>query len=69
MPSSPFGRLIPLLMVIVIAFAMFQLYSAAMFAASRQYGFAAFYTVFGFAGVALARALWIHRRKLDSRKP
>jgi hypothetical protein len=28
-----------------------------------QYPFAALYAVFAFAGVALARALWINRKK------
>ena len=59
-----FGRLIPFLMVIVAAFAILQLYTAIMYAGSRQYAFAAFYVVFGFAGMALARALWVHRGKI-----
>jgi uncharacterized membrane protein YqjE len=66
MTTTSFARLIPLLTVIVIAFAIFQLYNALMFAVTGQYAFAAFYGVFGFAGFALARALWIHRRKLMS---
>lgn len=61
---SSFGRLIPLLTVIVIAFAIFQLYSAIMFLAQREYIGASLNLVFSFAGVALARALWTNRRKL-----
>lgn len=68
MAISHFARLIPLLTVIVVAFAILQLYSAVMFAGSGQYPFAAFYTVFGFGGFALARALWMHRRKLETPK-
>jgi hypothetical protein len=59
------GRLIPLLIFIVVAFALLQLYTAVMYAGQGQLGFAAFYTVFGFAGIALARALWINRGKFN----
>ena len=61
---SAFGRLSPLLTAIVVVFALFQLYTAIMFLVSRQYAFGAFYLVFSFAGLALARALWTNRRKL-----
>jgi hypothetical protein len=61
---STFGRLIPFLIVIVTAFALFQLYTAIMFLANRQYAFAAFNLVFSFGGLALARALWINRARL-----
>jgi len=61
---STFGRLIPFLIVIVAAFALFQLYTAIMFLANRQYAFAAFNLVFSFGGLALARALWINRARL-----
>ena len=61
---SGFGRLIPFLIVVVSAFALFQLYTAIMFLSERQYAFAAFNLVFSFGGVALARALWINRRRL-----
>jgi hypothetical protein len=66
---TSFARLIPLLTAIVVAFALFQLYSALMFGLQREFAFAAFYTVFGFGGIALARALWLHRKKLTSRGP
>ena len=58
-----FGRLIPLLVAIVAVFALFQLYTALMFLLNKQYAFGAFNLVFSFAGVALARALWINRAK------
>ena len=61
---SAFGKLIPLLTVVVVAFALFQVYTAIMFLTQRQYAFGAFNLVFGFAGFALARALWTNRRKL-----
>lgn len=66
MPIRLTARLIPLLIFIVVAFALLQLYTAVMYAGQQQLGFAAFYTVFGFAGVALARALWINRGKFGS---
>jgi ABC-type uncharacterized transport system permease subunit len=62
---SAFGRLIPFLMVVIIAFALFQLYTAIMFLSQRQFAFAAFNLVFSFAGFALARALWTNRSKLS----
>lgn len=61
---SKFGRLIPLLIVVVTAFALFQLYTAIMFLSHREYAFAAFNLVFSFGGLALARALWINRSRL-----
>lgn len=60
---SAFGRLIPLLIAIVAAFSLFQLYTAFMFLLNKQYAFGAFNLVFSFAGVALARALWTNRGK------
>lgn len=59
-----FGRLIPLLTVVVVAFAIFQLYSAIMLLGQREYIGASLNLVFSFAGLALARALWTNRRKL-----
>jgi hypothetical protein len=61
---SAFGRLIPFLTVIIVGFALFQLYTAIMYFAHRQYIGAALNLVFSFAGFALARALWTNRRKL-----
>ena len=61
---SAFGKLIPLLTAIVVGFGCFQLYTAIMFLAQREYGFGVFNLVFSFAGFALARALWTNRRKL-----
>jgi hypothetical protein len=52
-------------MVVIIAFALFQLYTAIMFLSQRQFAFAAFNLVFSFAGFALARALWTNRSKLS----
>ena len=62
MPLKAFARLIPFLVVIIGAFVVYQLYTAAMFAAQSMYAFAVFNAVFGFAGIALARALWINRK-------
>jgi hypothetical protein len=62
---SAFGRLIPLLVVIVAFFALFQLWTAIVFLARREYIGASLYLVFSFAGLALARALWMNRAKLS----
>ncbi|HEU4878096.1 MAG TPA: hypothetical protein VFT21_01530 [Gemmatimonadaceae bacterium] len=58
-----FGRLTPFLIAVVLIFAALQLYTSARFGLTGQYAFAALYGVFAFAGVALARALWINRKK------
>jgi hypothetical protein len=60
---SGFGRLIPLLTVVVILFALFQLFTAIVYLAQRQYIGASMNFVFSFAGLALARALWTNRKK------
>ena len=60
---SAFGKLIPVLIVLVSLFALFQLYTAIIFIAHRQYAFAAFNLVFSFGGLALARALWMNRSR------
>ena len=60
---SGFGRLIPLLIAIIVVFALLQLYTAIMALTQRAYPVAALNIVFSFAGLALARALWINRAK------
>jgi hypothetical protein len=59
---SAFGRLVPFLIVIIGLLALYQFYTALMFAMQSMYAFALFNAVFGFAGVVLARALWSHRK-------
>jgi hypothetical protein len=59
---SAFGRLVPFLMVIIGLLALYQFYTALMFAMQSMYAFALFNAVFGFAGIVLARALWTHRK-------
>ncbi len=59
---SAFARLIPFLLVIIGLLALYQLYTALMFAVQHMYAFALFNAVFGFAGVVLVRALWAHRK-------
>jgi hypothetical protein len=60
---SAFGKMIPVIIVIVSLFALFQLYTAIRFLVSGQYAFGVFNLVFSFAGVALARALWVNRSR------
>jgi NAD/NADP transhydrogenase alpha subunit len=62
MALSAFARLIPFLVIIIAALAIYQFYTAVMFAAQSMYAFALFNAVFGFAGIVLARALWVHRK-------
>jgi hypothetical protein len=62
MSLSAFARLIPFLVAIIAVLALYQFYTAIMFALQSSYAFALFNAVFGFAGIVLARALWTHRR-------
>lgn len=62
MSLGAFARLIPFLVIIIAGLAVYQFYTAIMFAVQSMYAFAVFNAVFGFAGVVLARALWTHRR-------
>ena len=64
MSLSAFSRLIPFLVVIIGALALYQFYTALMFLTQSMYAFALFNAVFGFAGVALGWALWTNRSKL-----
>lgn len=61
-------RLIRFLTVLVGAFALYQFFYALMFASRQQWPFAGLYAVMAIAGGALARALWLNKRKL-SRPP
>lgn len=62
------GRLVNLLLFVVSAFALYQLVAAISFAARQQWAFAGLYAVMAIAGGALARALWLNRRKLSRPK-
>lgn len=59
-----FARLIPFLIVVIIALAVYQIFGAFLAASAGNWPFAAFYAVFGFAGFVLVRALWAHRKGL-----
>lgn len=62
MSLAAFARLIPFLVVIIGLLALYQFYTAIMFAAQSMYAFALFNAVFGFAGIVLGWALWNHRK-------
>jgi hypothetical protein len=66
---SGFIKLVPILMVIVVMFALLQGYTAFTLLRAGSYPFAALYGVLAIAGLALARGLWVQRRNLQSRKP
>jgi hypothetical protein len=63
---STFARLLPILTIVIAAFALYQLFTAIMLAARGQWPFAALYAVMSIAGWALARTLWINKRKLSA---
>jgi hypothetical protein len=54
----------PLLLVLIAGFALYQLFVALMLASRGQWPFAALYAVMSMAGWALARMLWINKRKV-----
>ena len=62
---NAFARLIPFLTIVICLLGLYQIYGAIMFGLSGQHAFAAFYGVFGFAGLVLGWALWSHRGKLS----
>ena len=64
-----FMKLVPVLLVIVVIFALLQAYSAIALLRHGSYPFAALYGVLAIAGLALARGLWVQRGKMQSRKP
>lgn len=61
---SSFGKLIPALLVIIGIFAVYQLVAAVVYGMRQAWGFAGLYLLMSIAGAALARTLWINRRKL-----
>ena len=60
---AAFLRLSPFLTVLIAVFAVYQLVTALYMASRQQWPFAALYAVMAIAGAALARALWINRKK------
>ena len=64
-----FMKLVPVLLVIVIIFALLQGYQAIALLRHGSYPFAALYAVLSIAGLALARGLWVQRGRMQSRKP
>ena len=64
-----FGKLIPFLLVLVSAFALYQLAAAILFASRGNWPFAGLYAVMSLAGVALARSLWINKARLSGKAP
>ena len=65
---NAFARLIPFLTIVICLLGLYQIYGAIMFGLSGQHAFAAFYGLFGFAGLVLGWALWSHRGKLSPPK-
>ena len=62
---AAFARLIPLLLVVIGGFVLYQLFVAVLFASRQQWGFTALYALMAIAGAALARTLWINKRRLS----
>ena len=63
-PLSSFVRLIPLFIVIIGGFVLYQLFMAVVLARGGQWPFAGIYALMALAGVALVRTLVINKRKL-----
>ena len=64
-----FGKLIPFLIVLVSAFALYQLFAAVLFAVRGAWGFTVLYVLMAIAGGALARMLWINKARLSGNAP
>ena len=64
-PLSSFVRLIPLFIVVISGFVLYQLFMAAVFAKGGQWPFAGIYALMAIAGLALIRTLVINKRKLS----
>lgn len=62
---SSFVRLIPLFIVVISGFVLYQLFMAAVLARGGQWPFAGLYALMALAGVALIRTLVINKRKLS----
>lgn len=61
--STPLLRRVAIVCsVLTASIGLYQFYPAALAAGARNWPFALFYSVFGIAGLALARALWTARR-------
>ncbi len=60
-----FARFLPLLLVIVAGFALYQLFIALTLAANGQWPFAAVFGLMSIAGWALAKVLWNAKRKMS----
>lgn len=59
-----FTKLIPILLFIICAFAIYQLILAVMLVSRGEWPIAALYLLMAIAGGALARTLWVSRQKL-----
>lgn len=62
---NTFARLLPVFTIVIAGFALYQLFVALMLAARGEWAFALFYGVMSFAGWALARVLWVNKRKMS----
>ncbi|GLC25684.1 hypothetical protein [Roseisolibacter agri] len=62
MPVRLLLALVPVLVLITGGFALYQLWVAGVALRMQNWPFAAFYTVFGLAGLAVSNGLWRLRR-------
>ena len=62
MSLRTFRILVPILALVTGAFGLYQLWMAGVLARADNWGFAAFYGLFGLGGLAVTQALWRHRR-------
>jgi uncharacterized protein YqgC (DUF456 family) len=65
---STFARILPVLLIVVAGFALYQLFIALTLASKGQWPFAAVFTLMSIAGWALARVLWNAKRKMSAGK-
>jgi hypothetical protein len=65
---STFARFLPILLIVVAGFALYQLFMALTLASQGQWPFAAIFALMSIAGWALARVLWNAKRKMSAGK-
>jgi hypothetical protein len=65
---STFARFLPILLIVVAGFALYQLFVALTLASQGQWPFAAVFGLMSIAGWALARVLWNAKRKMSAGK-
>ncbi|MDQ6830760.1 MAG: hypothetical protein M3081_18010 [Gemmatimonadota bacterium] len=66
-PKRLLSLILPILAAMTLLLALYQFFGAYLALRARAWPFAAFYALFGFAGIVLTRALWTSRKLFRAR--